>query len=158
MPASQANERAVAKSDSDVRSRTGRDRLHRRTKPAVKAIENQQHADAGADISGTGPGQAPDAGRHAGRGAGNKRPQPAPVQRLAKLPDRVALHDQAERDDQRCCLQGCQDVEPDRGRDQPECKTRERATSAPKKVAIKKCPEIEWESIHVLDPCKGERA
>ena len=36
-----------------------------------------------------------------------------------------ALHDQAERDDQRRRLQGCQDVEPDRGRDQSEGKAGE---------------------------------
>ena len=46
-----------------------------------------------------------------------------PVDRGAQLPDGISLNDETERDDQSRSLQRRQNVEPDRGRDQPERET-----------------------------------
>jgi hypothetical protein len=64
------------------------------------------------------PGQDAHADGHAECSTQHEGQKFFPVQRAAQLPDRVALHDLAEGDDQRRRLQRCEEVEPDRGGDQ----------------------------------------
>ena len=57
-------------------------------------------------MDGVGPGQDGDTDGDAERRTQHERPQLSEVERAAQLPDRITLHDQAERDDQGCRLQG----------------------------------------------------
>jgi hypothetical protein len=77
--------------------------------------------------------------------------------RAAQFPDRIALHDQTERDDQRSGLQGGEDVEPDRRHDQAERKTGQARHQRAGKCRHKKDRELKGKSIHVLAPKKGEQ-
>ncbi len=72
-----------------------------------------------------GPAKEGDAERHADRTAQDERRKPLPVERVAKLPDRDALHHQPEGDDEGRGLQRRQDMEPDRGGDESEREARE---------------------------------
>ena len=77
---------------------------------------------------------------------------------MTKLPDRITLHNQAKRDDQRRRLQRRQDVKSDRSHDEPERK----AGKACNKRACESCDEENREMkrgpIHMLAPKQGRAA
>ena len=108
-------------------------------------------------MGGVRPGQDADADGNAERGAGHERPEFSPVQRAAQLPDRVALYDQPECDDQRRRLQRREDVEPDRRCDEAEGKAGEAGDERPGKGREKKRQQFECHSIHVPAPQKSEQ-
>ena len=84
-------------------------------------------------------------------------PEFSPVQRVAQLPDRIALHHQPECDDQGGGLQWREDVEPDRGYDEAESETGEAGDQRAGKSREKKQRQFEDRSIHVPAPQKSEQ-
>ncbi len=97
-----STENAIQKPDTGVSGDTaGGHRCDFRTSECVKAVENEKYADAGLDVYGVRPAENGNADRHADHSASQERPELAPLQRVLQLPDRVTLHDQAERNDQR---------------------------------------------------------
>src|SRR4029453_7969625 len=106
---------------------------------------------------GVRPGQDADADGNAECGAGHERPEPSPVQRAAQLPDRIALHEQPECDDQRRRLQRGEDVEPDRRDDEAEGEAGEAGDQRAGKGREKKQRQFECRSIHVPAPHKSEQ-
>jgi len=87
---------------------------------AIKAEQHQDRADRHAQARRRHPTQQLGADRHADRAADQERHHPPPVQRLTQLPDRDTLHDQTENDDQHRRLCRRQEMQPYRGRDNPE--------------------------------------
>jgi hypothetical protein len=153
-----AAEHAIEEADDGVNRGAGcLDWSDRGTKQRIEAVENQKDADARAHMRRICPGQDADADGDAERRACHKRPELFPVQRAAQFPDRIALHDQAERDDQRRGLQGCKDVEPDRRGDQAERKAGEARDQRAGKCCKKKDRNLNGKPIHVLAPSKGEQ-
>jgi hypothetical protein len=103
------------------------------------------------------PGQDADADGDADRGTEHERPEFFPVQRTAQLPDRIALYDQPERNDQRGGLQRGEDVEPDRGDNEAKGEAGEAGDQRAGKGREKKQRQFECKSIHVLAPQKSEQ-
>ena len=105
---------------------------------AVEAEGDENGADRCAHVRCRQPAQQLDAERDADLAADQQRQQPPPVERVAQLPHRVALDDQAVADDQRRGLQGRQDVQPDRRGDQAEGEARQSGDKGAEKVATTK--------------------
>src|SRR4030088_2048107 len=153
-----AAEHAIEEADAGVgRGAPRLDRSNRRAKQRIEAVENQERADARAHMRRVRPGQDADADGYAERRACYKRPELFPVQRAAQLPDRIALNDQAERDDQRGRLQRIEDVEPDRGRNQAKRKAGQARDQRARKRRKEEDRKFKGKSIHVLAPRKGEQ-
>src|SRR5919204_284446 len=122
---SEAAENSVEKTDPCIRRRaTALDRLHRRSGETVNAVEDEHRADRDADMVRSGPVENGNAQRNTKGRSEQERPQPAPLQRVSQFPDRDALHDETERDDQCCRLDWREDVQPNGGGDQSESKAR----------------------------------
>src|SRR5205085_5123154 len=136
---------------------TGFDRRNGGPKQCIEAVENQKRTDACANMRGIGPGEDSYACRHPERRTKHKRPEFSPVQRAAQFPDRVALHDQAERYDQGRRLNGIKDVKPDRGCDQAERKAGQPRDQRTRKGREKEQRNFKEKSIHVLAPTTGEQ-
>src|SRR5262249_25807205 len=98
------------------------DGLHRRSGEAISAVEHEHHADRDADVVRTGPSENCHPQRDSKAGSQQEWPQPAPAQRVPQFPDRDALHHQPEGDDQGCGLYRREDVQPNGGGNQSECK------------------------------------
>ena len=129
----------------------------RRPQQRIEAVEHQEGADAHAHMGRVRPGQDADADGNAERSAQHERPELSPVQRAAQLPDRIALHDQPECDDQRGGLQGVKDVEPDRRDDEAESEAGEAGNQRAGKGREKKQRQFECHPIHVLAPSQSEQ-
>src|SRR5262249_39534256 len=121
--AGEAAENAVQKAHARIRRCAATlNGLHRGPGQAISAVEHEHHADGDADVVRTRPFE----NRHAQRDSKGRPqqewPQPTPAQRVAQFPDRDALHDKTEGDDQRRGLYRREDVQPNAGGNQSECK------------------------------------
>jgi len=89
---------------------------------------------------------------HTDRSANMKGQSLAHSSACRSFQDRVTLHDQAERNTQRCRLQRREYVESDRRRDQPKCKARETGDKRPGECSNEKDCQIKGKQIHALAP------
>src|SRR5215831_11841084 len=112
--AGQAAQDPIQKAYAGIRCCTATlDGLHRRSGEAINAVEDKQRADRDANMLGPGPVENRNAQGDTKGCTEQEGPQPAPSQRVPQFPDRDALHDQTEGDDQRRGLDWRQDVQPD---------------------------------------------
>src|SRR5262245_1016294 len=111
-------EKPVQESDAAVSCGSARHRLQCRLGQAVEAVDDQEQADAAAQIGriDIGEQQRPDG--DADRAADDERRHILPAQRVPQLPHAIALRAQAVEDDQRRRLDRRDHVQPDAGHDE----------------------------------------
>jgi hypothetical protein len=152
-----AAENAVEESDAAVRERSARDRFRLGAHQRIDRIEDEECTDTGPDMGRIGPVEDRDAERHAKRAAGDERPQLAPIERSAQLPDRDTLHDQAVGHDQARGLDRRDHMQPDRGRNDPEGKSRKPGHHGGRECRNQKHNEVDESAIHRPLPCVSEQ-
>jgi hypothetical protein len=121
-PAEHAVEEAGTRIEHDSAAANRRERRARET---IEAVQDKKNADADLQLSNIRPIENRDAERDTECGPCDERPKPLPIQRVPQFPNRDALHDQTERDDQGRGLKRGEHMQPNRGGDQSERKAPE---------------------------------
>src|SRR5262249_24185813 len=156
----EAAENAVQKAHACIsRGTASLDGLHRGSGEAIGAVEHEHHADGDADVVRRGPPENRYAQRDSKGRPQQEWPHPTPAQRVPQLPDRDALHHQTEGDDQRRGLHRREDVKPNAGGTQSECKPRHPRDKRGSKGRRQINGNVDDRSVHrsFTQPCLYER-